>query len=254
MDPLEARVDGRSVEVRFVRYRAQTKERIESRLKPGLERIAMLEQDRRLARRAHRLPRPRRATRSTRRSCGGARWAYVFGSALLVIVHLQAITGWQLDDGLRAASHRRVGQRRAHQIRDAAAGSCAVCTTSARRPWSSCSALHMLQVGALRRVQEAARGRLVARPRALGDGRWASRSPVTCCPGIRKATGRRASPRTSPARCQWSETAIQKAMQGGAEYGKPHAHAVLHAARVRVAGDPRRCSLSRMSRCSASTA
>ena len=101
---------------------------------------------RRLARRAH---------RATARSCahaldepvpGGARWAYVFGSVLVGCITLQAVTGWAMMAYYAPSATTAWASVQHLPTAFRAAGSCAGCTTSARRRWSSPSALHLAQV------------------------------------------------------------------------------------------------------------
>ncbi|HSO36971.1 MAG TPA: hypothetical protein VLT33_30815 [Labilithrix sp.] len=66
---------------------------------------------------------------------GGARWAYVFGSALLGTFLVQAVTGVALMTSYAPARRPPGRASTTSSSRRPAAGWCAACTTSARRRW-----------------------------------------------------------------------------------------------------------------------
>ena len=77
---------------------------------------------------------------------GGARWAYVFGSALSAASRCRRSPGGRSWPTTRPATTAWASVEHITYGVSRAAGSCAGCTTSARRPWWSCLALHLAQV------------------------------------------------------------------------------------------------------------
>ena len=150
---------------------------------------------------------------------GGARWAYVFGSALAARLRAGARHGAPSHDRVRAEHDHRLGQRplhlepprrrlghpRAAPLRFAGDG-----RPARRAPPPGRD---------LRRVQAPARDELVPRARApRGDARL-SPSRDTCSRGTRRGTGRGEWRRTSPGRCRGSARGRGSSSKGGPSTG-----------------------------------
>ncbi len=69
---------------------------------------------------------------------GGARWRYVFGSALTAAFLIQLFTGLLLMTSYSPSATTAWGSVYYISYQMTSAGSSAACTTSARRRWSSC--------------------------------------------------------------------------------------------------------------------